>query len=477
MNYVTNLLKAKSAERNGSNAVFTINDVVERGICVGCGACSIVDNSIQIERNEFGSMHASIKSGRLEPASIADKVCPFSDNSLNEDDLAIKLYGKSKSFDPRTGYFNDLFYGRRSDDDDILNSSSGGLTSFVAIELLKQNFVDGIIHVGRDQSNQREALFKFVTSYSEDDANQNKKSQYYSLSFDDVLKSIRGNGKRYVFVGVPCFIKALRNICINDKVLNNQVMFTLGLVCGHLKSSRFAELLSWQLSVTPERIQTVDFRKKNRDSTVNAYDFKVVDVDSREYYKTSSSLLGGNWGHAAFQLQACDYCDDIFAETADAVFGDAWLPQFSTYWQGTNIVLVRNNVITDILRAAKDAGRITLGTLSIDDLCKSQEGNFRHRKEGLVVRLSDDLKAGKKIPLKRVNLNGIAEISSKRKKIVRLRKKMAMKSHEYFLIAKRNNNLNLYMDPMRRLALKMQRLYFKDPFLMRVVRKLRNLLQ
>lgn len=471
-----NLLSTKNASNKDTHAVFTINDVIEQGVCVGCGACAVVDDSILMKRNKFGVMEASLKSGRLDALSIADQVCPFSDNSLNEDNLATKLFSSCDSFDSRTGYYNDIFYGRKSDDDALLNSSSGGLTSFVAIELLKRKFVDGIIHVGKDQSSQRDALFHFVTSYSEDHANQNKKSQYYSLSFDEVIKSIRGDGKRYVIVGVPCFIKALRNVCLHDEVLGKQILFTLGLVCGHLKSSKFAELLSWQLSVTPERIKTVDFRKKNKDSTVNAYDFKVVDVENKEFYKTSSSLLGGNWGHAAFQLQACDYCDDIFAEAADAVFGDAWLPQFSTFWQGTNIVLVRNKVITEILQSAKQTSRITLENLSIDDLCKSQEGNFRHRKDGLIVRLTDDLKTGKKIPTKRVNLNDIALISSKRKKIVRLRKKMAYKSHEYYLKASQNSSLDMYMKPMHRLARKMQDLYFKDPFLTRLIRKFRSLL-
>lgn len=473
---MTNLLSAKSSGNKGTTAVFTINDVIKQGVCVGCGACAVVDDSILMRRNKFGSMEASLKPGSLEALSIADQVCPFSDNSLNEDNLAANFFRSCASFDSRTGYYNDIFYGRRSDDDALMHSSSGGLTSFVAIELLKKNFVDGIIHVGKDQSSQRDALFHFVTSYSEDDANQHKKSQYYSLSFDEVIKSIRGNGKRYVIVGVPCFIKSLKNVCLHDEVLGKQILFTLGLVCGHLKSSKFAELLSWQLNVTPEKIKTVDFRKKNKDSTVNAYDFKVVNSESKEFYKTSSSLLGGNWGHAAFQLQACDYCDDIFAETADAVFGDAWLPQFSSYWQGTNIVLVRNKVITEILQSAKQASRITLENLSVDDLCKSQEGNFRHRKDGLIVRLTDDLKAGKKIPKKRVNLNDIALISSKRKKIVRLRKKMAYKSHEYYLKASQHNNLDMYMNPMHKLARKMQALYFKDPFLIRIIRKFRSLL-
>ena len=30
-----------------------------------------------------------------------------------------------------------------------------------------------------------------------------------------------------------------------------------------------------------------------------------------------------------FQLPGCSHCDDIFAECADAVFMDAWLPEYA----------------------------------------------------------------------------------------------------------------------------------------------------
>ncbi|MGQ3091254.1 MAG: Coenzyme F420 hydrogenase/dehydrogenase, beta subunit C-terminal domain, partial [Methylophilus sp.] len=359
---------------------FTIVNVAQQGLCVGCGACAVVDQNVKLVRNKLGAMVADFSSVADLANSPSDLVCPFSDNSQNENFIGDLIYKESEHYDQRVGYYSTIYSGRRVSEDTLLNSSSGGLTSLVATELLKQGHVDGIIHVGKNQSADNDALFSFVVSYSEAEADKHKKSQYYSLSFDAVLKQVRGDGKRYVFVGVPCFIKALRNIALHDEVLAKQITFTLGLVCGHLKSSAFAELLSWQLGVKPEALQAVDFRKKNKSSTVNAYDFMATDHAGNSYSKTSARMFGGGWGYATFQLEACDYCDDIFAETADAVFGDAWLPQFNTYWQGTNIVLVRNKVIDSILNKSKISRQIVLENLTLDDLCLSQQGNFRHRR-------------------------------------------------------------------------------------------------
>jgi coenzyme F420 hydrogenase subunit beta len=454
---------------------FTIVNVAQQGVCVGCGACAVVDQNVKLIRNSFGAMIADFSAVPNLADSPADLVCPFSDNSQNEDFLGELIYKDSEHYDERVGYYSSIYSGRRVSEDTLLDSSSGGLTSFVATELLKQGHVDGIIHVGKNQSGENDALFSFVVSYSESEADKHKKSQYYSLSFDAVLKQVRGDGKRYVFVGVPCFIKALRNIALHDEVLAKQISFTLGLVCGHLKSSAFAELLSWQLGVKPEALKAVDFRKKNKSSTVNAYDFMATDHAGNSYSKTSARMFGGGWGYATFQLEACDYCDDIFAETADAVFGDAWLPQFNTYWQGTNIVLVRNKVIDSILNTSKISEKIVLENLSLDDLCLSQQGNFRHRREGLVVRLHDDVNDGKAIPRKRVNLDAIKTIAKKRIALVRLRRSMAHESHVFFYEAKKQGDLNFFINKMTPLKDKMDRFY-KPNLIIRAFRKARRIL-
>lgn len=455
---------------------FTISDVNERGLCVGCGACAVVDPSVKVTRDSMGSMVADFTAVKSLTNSPADLVCPFSDNSQNENVVGNILYSDCEHYDERVGFFSKIYSGRRVDENVLLNSSSGGLTSFVSLQLLKQGYVDGIIHVGRNQSENDDALFSFVVSYSEEEANKHKKSQYYSLSFNDVIKQVRGDGKRYVFVGVPCFVKAIRNICLNDDVFKHQITYTLGLVCGHLKSSAFAEMLSWQLGVKPEAIKAVDFRKKNKNKTVNAYDFMATNISGESYAKTSTTMFAGGWGYATFQLEGCNYCDDIFAETADAVFGDAWLPQFNSFWQGTNIVLVRNSVIDSILSASKKANDIVLEDLSIDDLCLSQQGNFRHRREGLVVRLNDDINADQRVPQKRVNLEDIKNIDSKRVEIVRLRKFIAHQSHKFFHEAKLLGDFSHFTNSMVPLVNKMDSMY-KVSLIRKVMRKIKRLLK
>ena len=41
-------------------------------------------------------------------------------------------------------------------------------------------------------------------------------------------------------------------------------------------------------------------------------------------------LADGDWGAGFFQNPACDWCDDVVAETADIAFGDAWVEPYSS---------------------------------------------------------------------------------------------------------------------------------------------------
>jgi hypothetical protein len=63
-------------------------------------------------------------------------------------------------------------------------------------------------------------LFSYVVSQTPEDLVSRRKSIYYSTSMADAMLTIKGNGKRYALVGVPCFITAGRLLARNDEQLN-----------------------------------------------------------------------------------------------------------------------------------------------------------------------------------------------------------------------------------------------------------------
>jgi coenzyme F420 hydrogenase subunit beta len=422
----------------------SIHDVVNNGACVGCGGCSVATKgAVSVKLGVRGAYEVDLLTATPKQIQMASRVCPFSDDSANEDEIAEAVFPTLSQHESGIGKFLGTYAGRVSNVQDVEKSSSGGLTSWVAAQLLAAGEVDGVIQVGKKTSS---LLFSYELAYTVADVLGSRKSRYYPVSFAEAMESIRGDGKRYAFIGVPCQIRGARSVCAEDDTLNKQIKYFLGLVCGHMKSTAYAESLGWQLGVSPDSLAEVDFRIKDPKRSARGYRFGVKSADDENFRTaTANSLLGGNWGHAVFQLNACNYCDDVFAETADVVFGDAWLPKFESDWRGTNVVVTRNAVIDNILKQGLASASIHLEELAPDQVKRTQAGNFRHRWEGLAIRLADDVAAGRWVPNKRI-LPGYSGSTQRRIAIVRARRELSERSHEIFLEARQAGSLQTYLD-------------------------------
>src|SRR5205085_2539411 len=143
--------------------------------------------------------------------------------------------------------------------------------------------------------------------------------------------------------GIPCFIKAVQMLRRRDPVCNERIVFTLGLFCGHMKSARFLESQALQMGVKPHSLKGFDFRKKLPDRPANWYRSEAVDRSGHVMQQDWWNMVDGDWGAGYFMNSACNFCDDVVAETADISLGDAWVEPYSSDGWGTNVVIVRSN--------------------------------------------------------------------------------------------------------------------------------------
>ena len=424
-----------------------IEDVVARGMCVGCGACAVrTAGAIPVTIGRYGVFQARLEGVDAEAIRDASRVCPFSDESVNEDALTQERFAGMPT-DDKLGAHLEVLAGRRTSEDEVVLSSSGGLTSFVLAELLSSGTVDAVIHVGRATGEQH---FDYAISTTVDELESSRKSMYTATTFAEVVTAIRGDGLSYAVVGLPCFITALRHLAREMPELGTQIAVYVGLVCGHLKSTFFAESLAWQGGIAPADLESIDFRVKQPGRPASDYDYAAVSRrDHASRVRRTRDAFDTPWGYGAFQPEACNFCDDVFAESADVAFADAWLPQYQDDWRGTNVVVVRDERVQALLRAAAERGEIELAPLSAEDAARSQAGNFRHRRTGLAVRLADDLKRGLSVPLKRVDPDRTL-VTRRRAAVIRQRRRMSRLSLERFARARAADDFEVYAAPMRR---------------------------
>jgi len=439
-----------------SNSVeLLMKSVVDQGFCVGCGACAVVQGSgLEIRLDNLGRFQAAFDRTRLGPRAPdkdVSRVCPFSDSSSNEDEIGDAVFGGSQR-DPHLGHFISTYAGYVSEGGYRAAGSSGGVGKWLLCELLGLGLADAIIQVYPEEpSENSRQLFSYRVVDNIDDAKFGSKSAYYPVEMSAVLRYVTRNPKKYAIIGVPCFIKALRLLANEIPVFQERISVYIGLFCGHLKTTKYADMLAWQYGVTPGELHSIDFRKMIPGTRANE---KGVEVTSRDGVtpigdvRPVQSLFGANYGYGFLKYSACDYCDDVAGETADVSIGDAWLPEFVSDGRGTNVVVVRSPEIKRVLDSAIESGRLSFRDIDSERVVASQAGGFRHRRDGLAYRLYLARQTGRHVPQKRVKPRAM-RLFRKRRRVYELRSLMTEMSHSAFADAVGAGDFTLFERVMK----------------------------
>lgn len=405
------------------------------GCCIGCGVCSAAEAS-----------HPRVPP-EASP-SIVEAVCPFSKYASNEDEIAKVSFPDCDHESRFLGRYVGLYAGYVAEGDARSQGSSGGIGRWLLSELLLRKKVDKVVQVVSANPAIDGALYKYAIARDPEEAMHAAKSAYYPVTLADVLQEIMATEDRYVVTGVPCFLKAISLLARHDERIRERIVYKLGLVCGHLKTAGYAAMLAWQLGVHPDDLAGIDFRHKIPGRKANEKGIVVTAKDGTvRGPETVQNLFGANYNLGFFQFEACNYCDDVVAETADISVGDAWLPEDIADGRGTSILIVRNRELDAIVRQGLAEKRLSLRTLSEKEAVRSQAGGFRQRRDGLAYRLHLDARQGKQFAPKRVEPSE-KHIGWKRKRIYRHRMKMAELSHAAFARALQENDFQVFKSVM-----------------------------
>ena len=351
------------------------------------------------------------------------EICPFSDAAPNEDYYSEELWPELPRNDG-IGRYRSVWAGHVTEDTFRKEGSSGGVTTWLLAEAMRKGLIDAVVHVHHSQRS--EEIFEYQVSHTVSEIRAGAKTRYYSLSYEKALEACLAAHQAIAVVGVPCVIKSIRNLCERDPKLKANVKYLFSLFCGHMKSAQFGESLAWQLGVVRKDIDALDFRLKLPNRKAIDYGFAVTNRLGETISTPMGELVGRRWDGGYHRLKACDFCDDVVGETADVSCGDAWLPEYSQDFRGTNVVIARNRELSEMLEQASETGRLKLDVLQVERAVRSQAGGLRDRRDGLAYRLWLDKKRGLFRPKKRVepsrkHLGILRKINFRLRRIVRVR--------------------------------------------------------
>lgn len=422
----------------------------------GSGVISVVDPDIGIKLNKFGIYDEYLTvEGDKELNPLVELVSPNFNSQDNEDSVAQSLFGSIEdiNYDKRLGYYSSLYVGHVKEGQFREDASSGGFGTWIFKELLENDLIDGVLHVKDVKGSDDTRLFKYEISTTIEEIKDGAKTKYYPVEMSEVLKFVRENEGRYAVVGIPSFIMAVRLLCKYDDKFKDRIKFTVGIVCGHQKSSKFTESMAQQLNISPENLTAVNYRKVPSGAAANRYSVEFKgNINGKEetISKPFAEFIEENWGEGFFKVRASDFTDDVFNETSDITLGDAWLPDYVSDSLGNNIIIVRNPTLQKLMDNSIDKGLIKVEEVDADTIFESQSSHYKHTHDELAYRLYKLKKENKWIPKKRVEPSG--EIDIARKGIQDLREEISISSHLNYYESMEKNNYNIYQKRMKKLV-------------------------
>jgi coenzyme F420-reducing hydrogenase beta subunit len=383
--------------------------IVPADMCIGCGICAAICpvSVLEMRFNEYGEyVPVEVRPGCI-PCPICLQGCPFWNQDDNEDSLAELAFGHERGVQHRfeTGYYLKSFVGYVGDNAYRVSRSSGGLATWLQQTYLEEGLADFALSVvPNDDPNQ---LFRFAVLDTVDKVRYSARSAYYPVELSGVIEKVLKTPGRYIMTGLPCFIKGLRLAMRRNSKLRKRIVCTIGLVCGQAKSKFFAEHLIAVSGGELVRTKQVDFRHKDpaRSAIEYAFAFEYDSNDGAESRMVTCSpeISRQTWGRDYFKPNACDYCDDVFAEVADVVCMDAWLPEYSKDWRGHSIAIVRSPQVLAVIKRGIEKGTLAVEEIEIEQVIKSQRGVLANKREKLAHRLSLNMQQARAyVPQKRV---------------------------------------------------------------------------
>lgn len=454
-----------------------LEKVIKNDYCIGCGACaSVAGSTFRIKMDEYGNVVAEAGSDPEQSNARVMDICPFSDKAPSEDKISDRFFPSVNSNDKWIGKYLECYAGYVDEGLFREKGSSGGVGKWLGYTLLSEKKVDYLVQLHAKESGEPgDPLFSYKIISDKDEVISGSKSSYYPSTLVDVVRKLKDKEGSYAITGIPCFVKTLRLLSLRDKELAERIKYTIGVICGGMKSANHSKLIAWQLGVKPGDLVAIDFRRKYDDRPASNKIYQVWSSDNeKERYRDAARIFGTDWGSGYFKPNACDFCDDVVGETADISIGDAWLPGYVNDPRGTSVIVIRNTDLAELFKKHIEKGSIVMDGISAADVKKSQDGGFRHRREGLSHRLSKLEKSGKWHPPKRVK-PGDFDIDRKRKRIYDLREKISKQSHLSAQKALQNDNLEIFFREMLPLKKKYRSAYYGKRYI-RALRRIKRMI-
>ncbi|MFW5955258.1 MAG: Coenzyme F420 hydrogenase/dehydrogenase, beta subunit C-terminal domain, partial [Rhodothermales bacterium] len=247
------------------------------------------------------------------------------------------------------GPYRHVYCGHATDEEIRYIGSSGGVLTALSLFALDCCDIDYVIHTAMDP--EVPWANRTVVSRKRGDLLRAAGSRYVASSPCTAVSLIRRTPGRFVFVGKPCDIAAMRAAIRTCPLLEERVAILLTFFCAGTPGVAGPLNLLNHLSVAPAEVTSVRFRGMGWPGR-----FRIRLRDGSELTMSYEDAWGFVQKHRPLR---CHLCPDGVGELADVSVGDAW-NRHAHDNPGLSYVITRTDVGDALVRKAQEHGYLSL---------------------------------------------------------------------------------------------------------------------
>jgi coenzyme F420 hydrogenase subunit beta len=358
-----------------------IENVIEEGLCFGCGTCLLVcpTDSIKMEIDHSqGIYFPHLDKENCTQCGKCIQVCPG--QTVDFKLMNQEIFGKIPQ-DVLFGNYSNCYIGHANDNAIRFNATSGGLITTLLVFALEQKMINGAL-VTRMNPDKPLQPQPFIARTREEIINASK-SKYCPVPVNIALKEILNSkeGEKFAVVGLPCHIEGMRKAEAINKKLKDKILLHFGLFCAHTDGFRQTEFVLNKYGIKKDQVKSFQYRGHGWPGSVviRLASGKECLIPFRKYINWHMLWL--------YSPHGCQWCIDGCSEFADASFGDAWLPEYRQDNLGKSVVIARNDIANGLINKAIETGKIQLTNINIKKIAESQISLLYSKKIAAIARI------------------------------------------------------------------------------------------
>ncbi len=349
----------------------SLERVIAGELCTGCGLCAGVSRgAITMALDPAGfARPVPVATVDSETDRIIEAACP----GLR---LPAWEHAPAAPAHPYWGPFRICATGHATDPETRFSGSSGGLLSALAIHALEAGLVDAIVQLSASEDDP--LANRVRVSRTREDILSSAGSRYGPSPVLEEIGALLDRQERFLIIGKPCDISALRLLARIDPRVDRRFPFKLSFFCGGMPSMAGTHAIVSEMGLEGSKLRSFRYRGNGWPGTAAA---ETADGRRAEmsYARSWGDFLSGRIQYR------CKICPDAVGGVADIACADAWYggetgyPQFDER-DGRSLILARTPDGERLIRSALAAGRCVMEPLDPAEIDLMQPSQARRKR-------------------------------------------------------------------------------------------------